>query len=1240
MKKFTKFLLVILIFALAFVVVGCKKNKPVDPDPDPTPVDDTPKALKDAIDYVYALYKDKDATTPSDWAVVAKSTGLDVQWTVTVTKGQTSDVVLTLNEAGTQYTVDVNDKSETEIEYTLKATITVEGKTLSKEFSFKVPAFRELTYAEYIAAAKGATVTIKGVVTAVIGKANGNSYNCLYLQDADGGYYAYGLTEDPSAAGDNQVKAGMTVRVTGVKDIYSGTIEVKEGAYEILDSTIKTVAVADYTAAYTAAKSLKDEALVGKQSILVKIDGVTISPEDDDIASGYYKFSIGALESYSRISSSVCPLNATQQAAFKENHKAGYTATVTGVVCVYDGAFYLTPVDDNAWSNLQLPTLSDADAVAAEKALLTAPVAAVTEDGDVALPTKGAAYADQVAITWASDKECAVVAADSSKVTFTLPEEETTVTLTATLKAGDATDTVTFEVKVDAAETTQYIAKKVTTMAAGTYKIAMDQTGAEGGKFLYADGELNSKGALTATDKLGKAADFVVAAVEGKENTYTIKVGDKYLVAYRNGNYNNMKLDDNAGEWVFDATLGVLTATINYEKDGAATTAVVYFGSYENKGNIGNTFALSETKYISGDNASKIGVSQFPGYLYTLQEAELVAKKVTAMAAGTYKIAMDQTGATGGQFLYADGELNSKGALTATDKLGKAADFVVAAVEGKENTYTIKVGDKYLVAYRNGNYNNMKLDDNAGEWVFDATLGVLTATINYEKDGAATTAVVYFGSYENKGNIGNTFALSETKYISGDNASKIGVSQFPGYLYTTELKPVGGEEEVEYPIVESTEVLVVSAEAAELEAGAYVTFEKARYIVGTNAFATLEAALAAAQANQTIKVAAGTYAGATIATEGITILGPNAGQSPVLGPRSEEAIFNSKITVTASKVTFDGIQLTGKGQIYADTAISELTLQNIYIYGSSVNDGNINNTTQLHLINVTDLVIKDSMIADDGESAARPMILYGYNLTNLTITGCSFTGRRTGLFNDGIKIDNAGDFGVKGNVTICDNVFTDYEQYVIWLRKYGAGTYNINNNEFNNIGTTAASHGMVTMVAYTGTAEDTLVLNMNYNKMDNSMILLRIDAATLPTTAALKAQYNVVTEHKGDFFVKNENASNVVDASYGYWNGGDPSAKMKNATYANAYTDFTEVPAIGDADETNNTFTIKFDLNGGEWFEENEVTYVYGHGFEAATPEKAGFTFVAWEDANGQLYTSFPASLKKNLELKAVWKAN
>ena len=159
-----------------------------------------------------------------------------------------------------------------------------------------------------------------------------------------------------------------------------------------------------------------------------------------------------------------------------------------------------------------------------------------------------------------------------------------------------------------------------TTMKAGTYKFTMDTT-PKGGKVLYATGEIDDKGALKTTEDATKAADFVVAAVAGKENVYTIKFGDKYLVGYLNGTFNNMKLDATPGEWTWDDTVKAFTCTFT-DKDGNDTT--FYFGAYFNSkyNSVGKTMSLSKLTFITGDNAANIGKTQFVGYACTLKAAE------------------------------------------------------------------------------------------------------------------------------------------------------------------------------------------------------------------------------------------------------------------------------------------------------------------------------------------------------------------------------------------------------------------------------------------------------------------------------------------------------------------------------------------------------------------------------------------------------------------------------------------
>ena len=368
--------------------------------------------LNNAYGLLNGMYKDASTVTAADYERVSqvrvKSDVYPITWTATVTTGEATDVVITPVEGKAVVKIDVNEKTDVEVKYTLKATITspVTNNTRSIEYNYTIPKFKELTYTEFAALNDDSNVVVKGVISAVLSKTYGDASNCLYLNDVDGGYYVYNLSIDPVTEG---LEVGMTVRVTGLKDTYNGTLEIVSASVEVLDSNKTELVAEDLTEAYKAAADLKDTALVGKQAYLVTVKGVTLTPQSDaDVSGGYFRFELAGKSSYIRISSSVCPLTDAEVATFKASHKPGYTADVTGVVCVYDGAFYLTPIDTNAISNLQLPELSDSEAVAYEKDLLTL-VESVEKDSSIVLPAKGTAYT-KVSIAWEIvEGTCAVV---------------------------------------------------------------------------------------------------------------------------------------------------------------------------------------------------------------------------------------------------------------------------------------------------------------------------------------------------------------------------------------------------------------------------------------------------------------------------------------------------------------------------------------------------------------------------------------------------------------------------------------------------------------------------------------------------------------------------------------------------------------------------------------------------------------------------------------------------------------
>ena len=92
-------------------------------------------------------------------------------------------------------------------------------------------------------------------------------------------------------------------------------------------------------------------------------------------------------------------------------------------------------------------------------------VAKIAVAGDVTLPTAGVTYTDAV-IAWTSSN-ADIAAVNGGTVTFTLPAEATTITLTATLTLGEATLSQSYAVEVDAAPKAT---EKTVTWNAGTQK--------------------------------------------------------------------------------------------------------------------------------------------------------------------------------------------------------------------------------------------------------------------------------------------------------------------------------------------------------------------------------------------------------------------------------------------------------------------------------------------------------------------------------------------------------------------------------------------------------------------------------------------------------------------------------------------------------------------------------------------------------------------------------------------------
>ena len=95
-----------------------------------------------------------------------------------------------------------------------------------------------MTHAEYIAAAKGDEVVIEAFVQATQGwwEDNGQGKITAYLQDKDGGYFAYEMA--CTEADSKKLTPGTKIKVTGYKTEWAGEIEIDSLAtFEIMDGT-------------------------------------------------------------------------------------------------------------------------------------------------------------------------------------------------------------------------------------------------------------------------------------------------------------------------------------------------------------------------------------------------------------------------------------------------------------------------------------------------------------------------------------------------------------------------------------------------------------------------------------------------------------------------------------------------------------------------------------------------------------------------------------------------------------------------------------------------------------------------------------------------------------------------------------------------------------------------------------------------------------------------------------------
>jgi len=780
-----------LLFALLIAVMcfGClvacnnENNDGGQDDPQQQLSSDLTKAKGGWVTkYQKALDPENPSKVGADFTMPTSVKGGTTTYTVTWKIEGTDDSYVKFGEPGEgTVSIDVNDKSDKDVNFTLVATITDGTETTTMTFYYTLAKFKEATYAEYVELCNaggnkgGDLCVVKGIVTGIVSKSNGASYNCVYLRGTDGCFYSYNSVDDPKTLG---IEIGMEVRATGKAGAYSGTYELMEGTYEIVNATKVSVEPVDVTAVCAAAESNKDSALIEKQSEFVTIKGVTILPQDNETSNGYYKFKLGNVTSYIRISSSVSCLTAEEKTAFIASHAehAGWTANATGFLSQYDGALYLYPADGNAFEYISLPEKTDAEALAIEKENLSLTKTKFAKADEMTLPATGSSY-DKVTITWESNNAQAVVA--DGKVTVSLGDDVVTIKLTATLTCGTETDTKEFEIEVAAVAKDIIVAASV---EAGTeYSMVLVQE--KVGKTLFLTGAMDGYYYGTSESK-DAAAKVKLVAVEGG---YNLMCGDKYMNITTDGSHINVSYDAEAvSVWTFDDTNKALITTVGEE-------------AY--------TLGTRTDKTYTTISAAKVAQIEttFLAQLCT------VLPKFTAVSEvadnGEYYMQMVQEKVE--KTLFLTGEMSGYYYGT-TEDYNDAAKVKLVAVEGG---YNLMCGDKYMNITTDGSHINVSFDAEAvSVWTFDAESKALMTTVGEE-------------AY--------TLGTRTDKTYTTISAAKVAQIEttFLAQLVTCDMTL--GEEEPEEPVEKEplTETLVLdftglTAKGSEISDNVITTLEK------------------------------------------------------------------------------------------------------------------------------------------------------------------------------------------------------------------------------------------------------------------------------------------------------------------------------------------------------------------------------------------------------------------------------
>ena len=369
---------------------------------------------------------------------------LDVDWAL---EGGDGLVTLDTESDPDRALINVNPLADKDTNFKLTGTVNGGGFNSSKTFEYIIKGFDVATWAFWAENTKDVSMNIKGTVIARYPYNAENKNTSIFLADADGqhGYFAYRIKCDTQEAYDTDLAIGNVILVNGKTSIYNGFREMGSGCtYTVLTDASGNPVTAEVPK--IAIDDLFDgradlaAALDPLQAMTVTVSGATIKSIDDSgtKATVTVEKNGTVLKIFMNNTYTLTPDEYTEMIS---QLAVGYVVDAEGSVAWYNapqiypyaGTVKVTSTDVN-----------NSDKVSNELNALSFP-ASVGETTTIELPVTGAEYSD-VNFAWTVSGDGAAL--DGNKLTLTVSNKVSDITLKATATCGSDTADKEFAIRI------------------------------------------------------------------------------------------------------------------------------------------------------------------------------------------------------------------------------------------------------------------------------------------------------------------------------------------------------------------------------------------------------------------------------------------------------------------------------------------------------------------------------------------------------------------------------------------------------------------------------------------------------------------------------------------------------------------------------------------------------------------------------------------------------------------------